>query len=182
MAVRVSPAMSPGLSASIAEVATMYDSAFLSRDDEEEDKEKEDEEVEESSDSDSESEDAEDEGPTVEDEGPAVGDEGPGMRVESLGLGEDEVVPKGQQRTAPVMETAMGEPLGLAYGALRRQEIASREGQMPSVFEVDPEDGRAYIDIPAYPPPAPPVQTPPSPEWSSGSLSVSPVPSIVPLP
>ncbi|GKA38768.1 hypothetical protein Tco_0731319 [Tanacetum coccineum] len=182
-----------------------------------EDEEEEDEEVEESSDSDSESEDAKDEGPTAEDEGPAAGDEGlaagdegPGMRVESLGLGGDEAVPEGQQRAAPVMETAVGEPLGLGYGALRRREIASREGQMPSVFEVgqgsgsvpeperpervsalrqptlttwiDLEDGRAYIDVPAYPPPTPPVQTPPSPEWSSGSLPVSPAPSIVPLP
>ncbi|GJW74938.1 hypothetical protein Tco_0134308 [Tanacetum coccineum] len=183
MVVRVLPAMSPGLSASIAEVVTMSDSAFRnSRDDEEEDEEKEDEEVEESSDSDSESEDVEDEGPTAEDEGPAAGDEGPSMRVESLGLGEDEVVPEGQQRAASVVEIAIGEPLGLAYEALRRREIASREGQMPSVFEIDLEDDRAYIDIPAYPPPALPVHTPPSPEWSSGSLYVSPVPSIVPLP
>ncbi|GJR25109.1 hypothetical protein Tco_0973636 [Tanacetum coccineum] len=150
-----------------------------------------DEEVEESSDSDSESEDEEDEGPTIEDEGPALGDEGlatgdegPSIRVKSIGLGGDEAVPEGSV-------------------------IASREGQMPSVFEVgqgsgsvpeperpervsalrqptlttgiDPEDGRAYIDVPAYPPPAPPVKTPPSPEWSSGSLPVSLAPSIVPL-
>ncbi|GKD55649.1 hypothetical protein Tco_1289036 [Tanacetum coccineum] len=155
MAVRVPPVMSPGLSASIAEVATISDSTFLV-DDEEED----DEAVEESSDSDSESEDAEDKGPTAGDEGPAAGDEGlaAGMR-------------------AP--------PLGLGYEALRHQEIASREGQMPNVFEVgqgfgfvpdperpkrvsalrqptlttwiDPEVDRVYIDVPAYPPPTPPV-------------------------
>ncbi|GKB29035.1 hypothetical protein Tco_0868436 [Tanacetum coccineum] len=47
---------------------------------------------------------------------------------------------------------------------------------------IDPEDGIAYIDIPAYPPPAPPTQTPPSPEWSSGSLPVSPAPSAIPSP
>nr|GFB40846.1 hypothetical protein [Tanacetum cinerariifolium] len=47
---------------------------------------------------------------------------------------------------------------------------------------IDPEDGRAYIDVPPYPPPAPPVQTPPSPEWSSSLLPVSPAPSIVPSP
>nr|GEV37918.1 hypothetical protein [Tanacetum cinerariifolium] len=29
---------------------------------------------------------------------------------------------------------------------------------------------QAYIDVPAYPPTAPPVQTPPSPEWSSVAL------------
>ncbi|GKD85262.1 hypothetical protein Tco_1356416, partial [Tanacetum coccineum] len=233
MAMRVSPTMSPGLSVSIAEVAAMSDSTFrkrfrssyasspsssppdlplrkrsqgiseLIKDDEEEDEEDKDKEVEESSNSYSESED-------TEDEGPAAGDEGLGIRVESRGLGGDEAVPKGQQQAAPVMEIAMGEPLGLGYGALRRREIASREGQMPSVFEVgqgsgsvleperpervsvirqptlttwiDLEDGRAYNDVPSYPPPAPSVQTPPSPDWSSGLLLVSPAPSIVPLP
>ncbi|GKG60168.1 hypothetical protein Tco_0609832, partial [Tanacetum coccineum] len=32
-----------------------------------------------------------------------------------------------------------------------------------------PEDGTIYIDVPTYPPPAPPVQTPPSPEWISAT-------------
>nr|GEV05125.1 hypothetical protein [Tanacetum cinerariifolium] len=132
------------------------------------------------------------------------------MRVESLSLKRDEVVPEGQQREAPVMKTVVGEPLGLGYGTLRRREIALGDGRMPSVFKVGqssesvpeperpkrvsafrqptlttwiyPEDGIAYIDFFAYPPPAPPVQTPPSPEWSSSSLHVSPVPSISPLP
>ncbi|GKD82837.1 hypothetical protein Tco_1349676, partial [Tanacetum coccineum] len=130
-----------------------------------EDDEEEDEEIEESLDSDSGSEDAENEGPTIKDEDPAAGDEGlavrdeglavrdegPDMRDKSLSLGGDEVVPEGQQLAAPVMEIAMGEPLGLGYGALRRREIALGEGRMPSVFE-------------------------------SGSLPVSPAPSIVPTP
>ncbi|GJY33215.1 hypothetical protein Tco_0417684 [Tanacetum coccineum] len=168
-------------------------------DDEEEDDREEDEEMEESSDYDSVSEDAEDEGPTVEDADPAagdkglaMGDEGHGIGVESLSLGGDEAVPGGQQRAALIAETAVGEPLGLGYGALRCQEIALGEGRIPSVFEVgqssgsvpeserpeivsalrqptlttwmDPEDGIIYIDVPAYPPPAPPAQTPPSPE------------------
>ncbi|GKC41635.1 hypothetical protein Tco_1059357 [Tanacetum coccineum] len=167
MAVRVPPVMSPGLSASIAEVATMSDSTFRKRH----------------------SHlylyilaiilyrlqrsiqfkrtiNAEDKGPTAKDEDPAAGDEGPGMGVEILSLGGDEVVPEGQPRAAPVVETAMGEPLGLGYRALRRQEIALGEGRMPSVFEIDLEDGIAYIDVLAYPPP---VQTLPSPEWSSAS-------------
>ncbi|GKD89434.1 hypothetical protein Tco_1364941 [Tanacetum coccineum] len=253
MAMRVLPAMSPGLSASIAEVETMSDSAFRKRfrssyesspsssppdlpsqkcyrgtselveddkeegDNEKEDDEDEDKEIKEISDSDRESKDAEDEGPTAEDEDPAArdkglaaGDEGPGMRVVSLSLGGDTVVLEGQQRATSIVETVKGEPLGLGYGALRRREIALGEGQMPSVFEVgqsfgyvldpkrpervsvlrqstlttwiDPEDGIAYIDVPIYPPPAPPVQTPPSPEWSSGSLHVSPAPFIFPLP
>ncbi|GKD98351.1 hypothetical protein Tco_1382248 [Tanacetum coccineum] len=156
-------------------------------DDEEEDDKEEDEEIEESSDFDSESRDVKDEGPTTEDEDPtagdeglAEGDEGPGVRVKSLGLGGDTAVLEGQQRVAPVIETAVGEPLGLGYGALRRREITLGEGQMPSVFEV--EDGITYIDVPAYPPPAPHVQTLPSPKWSSSSLLVSLAPSIVPSP
>nr|GEU32713.1 hypothetical protein [Tanacetum cinerariifolium] len=112
----------------------------------------------------------------------AARDGGPGIRVVSLGLGGDETMHKGQKRAAPVTETAVGEPLGLGYGALRRQRIASREGLMPSVFEVDPEDGIAYIDVPAYPSPAPLVRTPPSPEWLFGSFPISPAPSIIPLP
>ncbi|GKD24674.1 hypothetical protein Tco_1230888 [Tanacetum coccineum] len=47
---------------------------------------------------------------------------------------------------------------------------------------IDLEDGRTYIDVPAYPPPAPPIQTLPSPEWSSGLLPFSLAPSIFPLP
>ncbi|GJW88352.1 hypothetical protein Tco_0163692, partial [Tanacetum coccineum] len=108
------------------------------------------------------------------------------------------------------MGTAMSGPLGLGYGAFRRQELALEENHVYSTFEVgqgfgsapEPErpervsasrqptlttwtymeNGMVYIDVPAYPPPAPPVQTPPSPEWSSGSLSISPAPSIVPSP
>ncbi|GJT67225.1 hypothetical protein Tco_1018705, partial [Tanacetum coccineum] len=233
MAVHVSPAMSPSLSTSIAEVVAMSDSVFhkrfrssydslpsptlpvrkryrgtseliLDTDSEEE----EDEEVDESLDSDSESEDAEDEGHAIRDEGLAAGDEG--LAVGNKGLGGDEAVPESRQRATLVVETAVGEPLGLGYEAFRRREIALREGQMPSVFEIgqgsgsvpepegpervsafrqpslttwiDPEDGRTYIDIPVYPPPAPPVQTPPSPEWSSGSLPISLAASAVPSP
>ncbi|GKB11848.1 hypothetical protein Tco_0845771 [Tanacetum coccineum] len=104
----------------------------------------------------------------------------------------------------------MGKPLGLGDRALRRREIPLGEGRIPSVFEVgqssgsvpeyerpkrvlalrqptlttwiDQEDGRSYIDVLAYPPPEPPVQTPPSLEWTSGLLLISQEPSIVPLP
>nr|GFA15449.1 hypothetical protein [Tanacetum cinerariifolium] len=190
MAVRVPPAMLPGLSASIAEVAAMSDLAFRKRfrssyksspslslpylpsqkrswgtsklveDDEEEDKE-----VEKGSNPNSESEDAKDKGLATEDEGPAARDEGLGRRVESLGLRGDEVIPEGQQRVSPVMETVVGEPIGLA---LKQPTLTTW---------IDPTDGRVYIDVPAYPPPTPPVQTLPSPEWSSGSLPVSPASS-----
>ncbi|GKC76894.1 hypothetical protein Tco_1127668 [Tanacetum coccineum] len=46
----------------------------------------------------------------------------------------------------------------------------------------DPEDGMIYIDVPAYPPLAPHVQTPPLPEWMSILLPISPSPSVVPSP
>ncbi|GJV86842.1 hypothetical protein Tco_1530780 [Tanacetum coccineum] len=175
MAVRVPPAMSPGLSASVAEVAAMSDSAFRKR------FMSSYESLPSSSPPDLPSQNhyREDEGHTTEDEDPAagdeglvVGDEGPGIGVESLRL-------------------------GLGYGALRHWEIALGEGRMPSIFEVgrssrsvpesekpeivsalrqptlttwmDLEDGIVYIDVPAYPPPVPPAQTPPSPEWSSAS-------------
>ncbi|GJZ04118.1 hypothetical protein Tco_0537393 [Tanacetum coccineum] len=203
MAVRVPPVMSSGLSASMAKVAAMSESAFCKRfrssyesspslsppdlpsrklyrgtfelvEDSEEDKE-----IEESLDSDSMSEDAEDEGPTAEGEDPATGDEGlaagvegpgtddeshglddeshgmdvescglddEGRNVESNGLGleeEGEVVPGGQQQATPVVRTAVSAPLGLGYGALRRQELASEEDHVYSTFEVRQGSGSA---------------------------------------
>ncbi|GJW49794.1 hypothetical protein Tco_0091145, partial [Tanacetum coccineum] len=125
MDVHVQPTMSPGCSARIAKVAAMFDVAF--RD------ELGDEEV--SLDSDSGSKDAEDEGPVIGDEDPSLDDEGYGFNDESHGIDdeghsverdglgleeEDEAVPEGQQQAAPVVETTVGEPLGLGYGALRR--------------------------------------------------------------
>ncbi|GJR38843.1 hypothetical protein Tco_1214527 [Tanacetum coccineum] len=215
MAVHVPPIMSPILSISIVEVATMSDLAFRKRfrssyeslpslsppnlpsrkryrgtselveDDEEEDDEEEDKEIEESLDSNSKSEDTEDEGPIAEDkdpaagdEGLATGDEGLGMRVESLSLGGDKAVPKGQQRAAPVVETALGQSSG-SVSEPERPERVSTLRQPTLTIWIDPEDGIAYIDVPAYPPPA---QAPPSPEWSSGSLPVSLTHSIIPLP
>ncbi|GJU19848.1 hypothetical protein Tco_1153190 [Tanacetum coccineum] len=113
MVVHVPPAMSPGLYASMAEVAAMFKSAIRKRfmsyyeslpsssppylpsrkryrgtpklvEDDEED---EDEEIEESLDSDSVSEDAEDEGPTAEDEDPTAGDEALAAGDEGPGIG-----------------------------------------------------------------------------------------------
>nr|GEY90259.1 hypothetical protein [Tanacetum cinerariifolium] len=126
MAMRVSLTMSPGLSASIVEVEAMTDLAFRKSEGDELG-EKEDEEG----------------------EGLAARDGGPDMRVESLGLGRDKTIHEGQQWAALVMEIAVGEPLGLSYGALRCWEIASREGQMPSVFEVG--QGSRYMPEPERP-------------------------------
>ncbi|GJZ34913.1 hypothetical protein Tco_0580730 [Tanacetum coccineum] len=178
MAVRVPPARSSGLSASIAEVTTMSESVFRKRfrssyeslpsvspldlpswkryrgtselvEDSEEDDDEEDKEIKESLDSDSR---------------------------------RGEAVPEGQQQVAPVVRAAVSAPLGLGYGALRRRELAL-EGDRPTLTTwTDPEDGMVYIDVPTYPPPAPPVQTPPSPQWTSDSLPISPLPSVVPSP
>nr|GEV07397.1 ribonuclease H-like domain-containing protein [Tanacetum cinerariifolium] len=123
MVVHVQRVMSPSLSASIAEVAAISNSVFHKRfspltivDEEKDDDEEEDEEIEKNLDSNR--------------------NEGPGMRVESLGLVGDAAVPEGQQQIASVVETTIGKPLGLGYGALRRREIALGEGRMPNVFEV----------------------------------------------
>nr|GEV19034.1 hypothetical protein [Tanacetum cinerariifolium] len=178
MAVRVPPTMSPSLSTSMAEVAAMSDSAFWD-DDEEEDNDEADDDKEEEDievlDSNSKSEDVVDEGPTVKDkdhaardEGLLVGDEGPGIGVESLSLGRDDDVPEGQS-SGFIPESERPERVS----TLRRPTLTTW---------IDPKDDIAYIDVPTYPPPAPPAQILSSPEWSSGSLPISLEPSIVLLP
>ncbi|GKB77807.1 hypothetical protein Tco_0944702 [Tanacetum coccineum] len=124
------------------------------------------------------------------------GDEGLGMGVESRGLDneghsvesdglslgeEEEAVPEGQQQAALVVGTAVSAPLGLGYRVLRCQELTLEEDHRTLTTWIDPEDGMVYIDVPAYPPP-PPVQTPPLPEWTSGSFPISTSPFIVPSP
>ncbi|GJV25391.1 hypothetical protein Tco_1378086 [Tanacetum coccineum] len=217
MVVRVPPAMSSGLSASMAEVAAMSESSFRTSElveDSEEDDDDKDEEIKESMDSDSVSEDAEDEGPTAEDEDPAARDEdltaeveGLGMDDESYGLDdeshgmddeirglddeghgvksdgigleeEEEAIAGGQQQAALVMGTAGS---GSAPDS-ERPERVSASRQPTRTTCTDLEDGMVYIDVPAYPPLAPPIQTPPSPEWTSGLLPISPSPFVIPSP
>ncbi|GJT00580.1 hypothetical protein Tco_0821749 [Tanacetum coccineum] len=143
----------------------------------------------------------------MDDEIRGLDDEGHSIESDGYGL-EEEAVHEGQQQAALVVGTVVSVPLALRYGALRRRELALEEDHIYSTFEVgrgsrsapeskrpervltsrqptlttwtDPEDGMVYIDVPAYPPPPPPVQTPPSPEWTSGSLLISPSPSVVP--
>ncbi|GJR15017.1 hypothetical protein Tco_0797669, partial [Tanacetum coccineum] len=138
----------------------------------------------------------------LDDESRSLDDKAHSVESDGLGLEEEEAVPEGQQQAVLVVGTVVSAPLGLGYGALRRRELALEEDQVYSTFEVGqgsgsapeskrrervsasrqhPEDGMVYIDVPAYPPPLP-VQTPPSPEWTSGSLPISPSPSVVPLP
>ncbi|GJU63890.1 hypothetical protein Tco_1245725 [Tanacetum coccineum] len=174
-----------------------YQGMFELIEDDEEDGDEEDKEIEESLDSDSVSEDAEDEGPTVEDEetaagdeGLAAGDEGPDMGVESCGLN-DEI--RGLDDDGHSVESdglGLGEeeepvPEGQGSGSKpepERPERVSGSRQLTLTTWTDPEDSMVYIDDPTYPPPAPHVQTSPSPEWTLGSLPISLSHSIVPSP
>nr|GEV76052.1 hypothetical protein [Tanacetum cinerariifolium] len=154
--------------------------------------------------------DTDSEGDELGDEDHGLDDDSQGLEDEGLGLKDGEAVPEGQQQAVLVVRTTVSEPLGLGYGALRRHELAVGEDQEPSTFEVgqsfrsvpehqgakrvsafrqptfdtwvDPEDGRVYTEISAYVPLAAPVQTPSSPEWSLGSLPVSPPSLVVPSP
>ncbi|GKE31536.1 hypothetical protein Tco_1450858, partial [Tanacetum coccineum] len=178
MAVRSQPTLSLGMLACIAKAAVLSPS-FIHKS-EGDDLGEEDTEEDESLDMDDEK-------------------ESQGLDNKGRGLGDEDHV--------PVVETATNEPLGLGYGALRHHELAVGEDQVPSTFEVgqssrsvpeqqgvekvsafkqptldtwvDPEDGRVYTDIPTYVPLSTPVQTSPSPEWSLGSLPVSPSSPVV---
>nr|GFB57339.1 hypothetical protein [Tanacetum cinerariifolium] len=182
MAVRTQPTLSPGMSSRIAEAAALSISSFHKRyrssyetpspsssptllvrkrykgtselilDTNSEEDELGDEDTEED-----ESSDANDER-----ERERAMDKGPDMKEE------EKTTPKGQSsRSVPKQE-----------GVERRSAFR----QPTLVTWVDPEDGRVYTDIPTYAPPAAPVQTPPSLEWSLGSLPISPSSSVVPSP
>ncbi|GJU64071.1 hypothetical protein Tco_1245906 [Tanacetum coccineum] len=138
-------------------------------------------------------------------------DEGWGFKDEGTGMEkEEDAAPEGQQYAVTVVNTAASEPLGRGYEAARYHALELTKEITPSTYEVgqssrsvpeqegverisafrqptlvtwvDPEDGRVYTDILTYVPLAAPVQTPPSPEWSLGSLPVSPSSLVVPSP
>ncbi|GKD82256.1 hypothetical protein Tco_1349095, partial [Tanacetum coccineum] len=175
MTLRAQPIMSPYHSARVTDVMALSNSAFyIEIGDEDTDEDGEDERL----DADDERERSYNKGHGLDDEGHGLDDKERSVESDGLGLevSEEEIVPEGQQQAAPATDIAVDKPLGLGYKALRRQELAVEEDQ------VDPEDGMVYIDIPAYVPPVEPVQTLPSPEWSSGSFPISPSSSVVPLP
>ncbi|GJY72701.1 hypothetical protein Tco_0476404 [Tanacetum coccineum] len=106
--------------------------------------------------SDAERKGSEDEGPGLDDKGHSLEDEGPCLEEEEeeeRGLPEQD----GEKRISTFREPTL-------------------------VTWVDPKDGKVYTDILTYVPPAVPVQTPPSLEWLSGSLLVSPSSLVVPSP
>ncbi|GKF29916.1 hypothetical protein Tco_0096258, partial [Tanacetum coccineum] len=211
MTVCAQPVMSPGHSAKVTEEMALSDSAFYT-DSEEDEIGEEDTDEDKGYVLDDEDHSLDDEGHGLDNEDHSLDDEGCSLVKEGLGLkgSEEEAVPEGQQRAALVVDTVVGEPRALGYGALRRRELAVEEDQVYNTFKVgqdtgsipeperpervsalrqptlttwiDLEDSIAYIDVPIYLPLAPPAQTLPSPEWSSGSLPVSPAPSAVSSP
>nr|GEY30953.1 hypothetical protein [Tanacetum cinerariifolium] len=187
MAVRTQPTLSPGMSARITKTAALSSSLFCKRCRSSYEtsspssspilpiwkryqgtSELVEDTNDESSDSNTKKEGSEDEDPGSEDEGHGSEDEGPGLEDK-----EEAAAPEGQQQTVLVVDTATDETLGLGYRALRRRELELKEGSVPKIM----------VDVP---PARVRVQTPPSPEWSSGSLPVSPlsltVPTLVALP
>ncbi|GKB10794.1 hypothetical protein Tco_0844717 [Tanacetum coccineum] len=210
MAMRTQPTLSPGMLARIAEAAALSPSSFRKRyrsfyekpsssssssltlpvqkryqgtselildtDREGDELGEEDTEEDESSDAGDEREgqDLDDMGQDLDDEGQGSKDEGPGME-------EEEATPKGQQQAVLVVDIVASEPLGLGYGAAMHHALKSTKKIAHSMYEVG-QSSRFYTDIPAYAPPAAPIQTPPSPEWSLGSLPVSPSSPVVPSP
>ncbi|GJX84971.1 hypothetical protein Tco_0335745 [Tanacetum coccineum] len=136
------------------------------------------------------------ESPGIDDKGYGLDDEGHGRDDESRGI-DDEGHSVESDGLCLEEESA---PLGLGYAAFRRRELALEESNIYSTFKVgqgfgsapvserpervsafrqptlttwtNPKDGMIYIDIPDYPPPAPHVHTPPSPEWTSATPAV----------
>ncbi|GJZ71812.1 hypothetical protein Tco_0635663 [Tanacetum coccineum] len=136
------------------------------------------------------------ESPVMDDEGYGLDDEGHGRddesrviddeghSVESDGLGLDVL------GGSAAGSSGCGDDCECAFRAWgsrlapesERPERVSAFRQPTLTTWTDPEDSIIYIDIPDYPPPSPPVQTPPSPEWTSGSLPISPSHFDVPSP
>ncbi|GJT46107.1 hypothetical protein Tco_0954822 [Tanacetum coccineum] len=93
-------------------------------------------------------EEEEDKSLDLDDEREGTEDEGPSAEGEGLKLGEDEAAPEGQQQVAPVVDAALGEPLGLGFMALRRLELAEREGELP-IIPSPILSPMAYLAIPS---------------------------------
>ncbi|GJZ99208.1 hypothetical protein Tco_0671759 [Tanacetum coccineum] len=175
MAVRIPPTMSSGLSASMAEVADMSESAFRKR-----------------------FRSSYESSPSLSPPDLPLRKRYRGMRVllrgsrapiwesrvesDRLGLGEEEEADwGGQQQVSFGCEEQIRQGSGSASEPKRLERVSASKQPTLTAW-TDPEDGMVYIDVPAYPPPAPLIQTPPLLEWSSCSLPISPSPSIVPSP
>nr|GEV45424.1 hypothetical protein [Tanacetum cinerariifolium] len=153
MIVRAQPAMSPDHSARVAERYRGTSEIILDTDSEGDELGEEDTKEDESLDTNDEREMSKDVGPGLE-----------GRDEETVPEVREDHVPStfevGQRsRSVPEHE-------GVERVFVFRQPILDTW--------IEFKDGRVYTDIPAYVPPVAPVQTPPSLEWSSGSLPISP--------
>nr|GEW20508.1 hypothetical protein [Tanacetum cinerariifolium] len=141
-----------------------------------------DEEIEDISDSYSESKGAEDEGPSTKDEdlatrdeGLAAGVKGPSVDDESYGLDDESHGVDDESRSLD----NEGPSVEIDGHGLEGEEAVPEATLTTWTYS---KDGIVYIDATVYPPPAPPVQTLPSPEWTSSLLPISPSPFIIPSP
>nr|GEW39720.1 hypothetical protein [Tanacetum cinerariifolium] len=126
--------------------------------------------------------DDEREGQGLNDEGQGLDDEGQGSEDEGPSIEEEEeAAPEGQHQAVLVVDTVMRQS-SRSVPEQERVERVSAYRQSTLVTWVDHEDVMIYTDIPTYVPLATPVQIPPSPEWSLGSLPVSPSSPVVPSP
>ncbi|GJT24743.1 hypothetical protein Tco_0894680 [Tanacetum coccineum] len=188
--------MSPGHSAKVTEEMALSDSAFYTNNEEDEIGEEDTDEDkghvlddedhsldDEGHGLDNEDHSLDDEGHGLYDDEHSLDDEGCSLVKEGLGLkgSEEEAVPEGQQRAASVVDTVVGHDTGSIPEPERPERVSALRHPTLTTW-IDLEDSIAYIDVPIYLPLAPPAQTLPSPEWSSGSLPVSPAPSAVSSP
>nr|GEZ33668.1 retrovirus-related Pol polyprotein LINE-1 [Tanacetum cinerariifolium] len=101
-----------------------------------------------------------------EHEGPGLEDGGHGSEDERLGS-DEEAASEGQQQAVLVVDTAVDEPLGLGYGALRRRELALGEGSVHSTSEIG-KSSRSMSEQQRV------EETPTPKPQSSSSLPISP--------
>ncbi|GJR60078.1 hypothetical protein Tco_1502240 [Tanacetum coccineum] len=205
MTVHAQPVMSPGHSVRVAEVMSLLDSALRKRYRSSYetpssssslslpvrkrywgtfelilDTDSEEDEIGEEDTDEDEGHGLDDEGHWLDDEGHGLDNEGRSVESDGLGLeGEEEALAVEGDLVYSTFEVGQGS--GSVPEPERLERVSTLRKPTLTTW-IDPEDGIAHIDILAYLPPAPPAQTPPSPEWSSGSLPVSLVPSAVPSP
>ncbi|GJV00403.1 hypothetical protein Tco_1329673 [Tanacetum coccineum] len=116
-----------------------------------------------------------DERESSDDKDRGLDDEGRGLEGGGLGLEGEKAAPEGQQQAVPVVGTSVSEPLGLGYKAARRRAFESMEEISPSTYEVW-QSSRSMPEQEGV------ERIPLSPEWSSGSLPISPSSPVVPSP
>ncbi|GJW34993.1 hypothetical protein Tco_0057913 [Tanacetum coccineum] len=180
------PIMSPSHSVRVAEEMALSDSALHKRHRisyetssssfKEDDIGEEDTDDDEGHGLDDEGHGLDDEGHGLDDEGHGLDDEGHGLYDEGCSVENDGISLEGEEERRTEGQHGSSELGGNHECAFRTWVWGVEAPRLSS------RRGLAYIDIPAYPPPAPPAKTLPSPEWSSGSLPVSPAPFAVPSP